>query len=61
MWFHTTHCQCITLQASRTLYREHLYVFLLISAENLGEEFTKVSAIQRVPVIDDNGFILGER
>ncbi|XP_045173294.2 glutathione S-transferase theta-1-like [Mercenaria mercenaria] len=30
------------------------------SGEHLQEEFTKISSIQRVPVIDDNGFILGE-
>lgn len=32
----------------------------LSSGEQLGEEFTKISSIQRVPVINDNGFILGE-
>ncbi|XP_060568671.1 glutathione S-transferase theta-1-like [Ruditapes philippinarum] len=30
------------------------------SGEHLQEEFTKISPIQRVPVIEDNGFVLGE-
>lgn len=32
----------------------------LMMGEQLQEKFTKISPIQRVPVIDDNGFILGE-
>ncbi|KAL4223068.1 Glutathione S-transferase theta-1 [Mactra antiquata] len=32
----------------------------LFTGEQLQETFTKIHSVQRVPVIDDNGFILGE-
>lgn len=34
---------------------------LLVSAEHYGEEFTKINRLQKVPLIDHNGFILTER
>ena len=34
---------------------------LILVGEHLQEEFTKVSALKILPVIDDNGFILSER
>jgi glutathione S-transferase len=33
----------------------------LLTGEHFKEEFTKLNPWQRVPVLDDNGFVLTER
>ena len=37
------------------------FTTLIFVGEHLQEEFTNVSALKILPVIDDNGFILSER
>ena len=37
----------------------HLLPF--ISGEQRQDDFTKISSLQRVPVIEHNGFVFGER
>ena len=36
-------------------------IYCIRTGEQYHEAFTKVNPIQRVPVIDDNGFVFGER
>ena len=35
--------------------------YIVVTGEHFGDEFTKINPFQRVPVIDDNGFVLSER
>ena len=35
--------------------------FIILSGEQLSQEFARINPFRKVPVIDDNGFILTER